>query len=599
MSASVKKARIRAHNIFLFVFKLYLRTLSAVSNRFHARLLLCGSVIYVALSLLEPIFFREIIDVLVGYEAGKPHSFAPLARVLGIWAGVGVLLLLVSSAVSLGADRMAHRSFHLLRRRYFDHAMQLSLRFHADTQGGKSLKKFTRGSDAIFWVQLEFYRRIFSNILIVLFLLPLCLWLNWYLGLTMIVFVILFLAVALPVMIRTNRKQSQIEDYYTQESGQVGDALGNVAIVKSFTRISHELERFRSSQKNILSLQLPLLNWWAFLVVLARIAHTLIFLSIFCVGSLLYFRDLASVGDIVMFIGFAALLLHALEMLLWQTIDVFWRYHGLKEFFEVLDEKHDITDSKDAKVMPHVQGQVEFENVTFSHDGMRNALEDISFRVMPGQVVALVGHTGAGKSTIANLLSRFFEVTTGTILIDDIDIRDVTQDSLRQNIGMVFQENLLFHDTVLANILIGDPNASEEKVIEAAKKARAWEFISELPDGLQTIVGERGVKLSGGERQRIAIARVILKDPPILVLDEATSALDAVTEKKLQEALDLLMQGRTTFIIAHRLSTIRKADRILVLEQGKIIEQGDFATLVKQRGEFAAMVEAQTSGFLI
>ncbi len=577
----------------------YFRAISAVTNKKHAIILLFGSVVFVLLSLLEPVFFREIIDVLVGFGSGASESFSSLFRVLLWWGLVGLLLLIVQGMVSLGADRMAHHSFHALRRRFFDHVLQLAMRFHGDTHSGKSLKIFTRGSDAFFWIQLEFYRKNVPNLLTIIFLLPLCLVLNWRLGLVLIVCVLLFLVVAVPVMIRTNQRQFFVEEFYSEASAHVGDAFGNVAIVKSFTRLADEMQRFRANERSSLSVQLPLLNWWALLIMLARIINTLIFISIFCLGSYLFFLQLTTIGEIVMFIGFASLLLNALETLLWQAVDVFWRYHGVKEFFEILDEQKEIVDKPHAAVLPRVQGKVVFENVGFAYDDNRNALDALSFEAKPGETIALVGHTGAGKSTIAHLISRFFDVTSGKILIDGVDIRDVTQDSLRENVGMVFQENFLFHDSVLQNICIGKPDATETEVIAAAKKARAWDFISILPEGLQTIVGERGVKLSGGERQRIAIARVILKNPPILVLDEATSALDSVTEKKLQEALNILMEGRTTLIIAHRLSTIRKADKIIVLQHGKIIEEGSYSHLISKKGEFAKMVEVQTAGFLV
>lgn len=571
----------------------------AVENKKVAAWLVLGNAVFVGLSLLEPIFFRNIIDRLVAIDQTQSSGFTALLHVLLLWLSVGVLLLVVRGAVSLWADRLAHRTNLKLRREYFQKTLNLSMRFHANTHSGKSLKKFNRGSDAIFWTILGFYRSISGNAFTIVLLAPLVIFLNWRLGLLMIIFVLIFFAATIPIMLYANRKQMEIEEFYSHENARVGDAISNIAIVKSFVRIAHELDKFKDIQKQILSKQIPLLTWWALLFVLSRIASTLIFISIFFYGSYLHFQGLASVGDIVMFIGFAVMFLAAIETLLWQSIEIFWRMPGIKEFFEVMDTQKDITDRPEALHMPRVQGKVEFRNVTFSHDGKQQALTNISFIAEPGQIVALVGHTGAGKSTIANLLSRFFDVTDGSVSIDNIDIRDVSQNSLRKNIGVVFQENILFHDSVLENISVGNPEATEAEVIEAAKQARAWEFIERLPDSLHTLVGERGVKLSGGERQRIAIARVILKNPPVLVLDEATSALDAVTEKKLQDALETLMQGRTTFIIAHRLSTIRKADMILVLEHGKIVEQGSYQQLVHQKGIFAEMVEAQTSGFLV
>lgn len=579
--------------------KIYLRTLATVHSKAYAAWLIAGNIVFVGLSLLEPVFFREIIDSLVAFGDSAEKSLAPLTRVLVWWTVVGIILLTVRGIVSLGADRLSHQTALRLKSLYFTHLLDLSMRFHLNTHSGKSLKILHRGSDGIFWLLLSFLRNVFSNILTILLLFPFAIYLNWRLGSLLIVFVLVFVAIAIPMLTYTHKRQSQVEDLRSEESARIGDAITNIASVKSFARGQHERAAVNALQQKVLGVQYPILNWWATLVTLSRIGSTVILICIFFYGSALHLRGLASIGDIVMFVGFAAMLLNALETLLWQVFEIFWHSHSIREFFEVLDKKLDIIDRTEAKTMPRAMGRVEFKDITFCHVPDRPALQNISFVANPGEIIALVGHTGAGKSTVANLLSRFYDVQKGEILIDDFEIRAVTQDSLRQNIGIVFQESLLFHDTLLENIRVGNPDATEAEVIDAAQKAEAWDFIQKLPEGLHTLVGERGVKLSGGERQRVAIARVILKDPPILVLDEATSALDAVTEKKLQEALARLMENRTTFIIAHRLSTIRKADHILVFAHGQIVERGNYTDLLRQKGVFAEMVEAQTSGFVV
>jgi ABC-type multidrug transport system fused ATPase/permease subunit len=265
----------------------------------------------------------------------------------------------------------------------------------------------------------------------------------------------------------------------------------------------------------------------------------------------------------------------------------------LQEFFDVLDTEPAVRDRLDAMDPGRLRGLIEFENVTYSYDGKRPAVEDLHFTALPGETIALVGATGAGKSTALGLLHRVFDPQSGKIKIDGMDIRALTLSALRRNIGVVFQEALLFNRTIQENLQVGKPDASEEEMREACQRAQALEIIERNPKGFQAQVGERGRLLSGGERQRISIARALLKNPPILILDEATSALDALTEAKVQAALDEVMKGRTTFVIAHRLATIRNATRILVFEGGRIVESGNFDELVRQGGRFAELASTQ------
>jgi ATP-binding cassette subfamily B protein len=265
----------------------------------------------------------------------------------------------------------------------------------------------------------------------------------------------------------------------------------------------------------------------------------------------------------------------------------------LREFFDIMDAVPVVRDSPCAANVGRIQGGVEYRNVSFSYDGRRRAVADLSFAARPGETIALVGPTGAGKSTAVALLHRAFDPQSGAILIDGTDIRDITLASLRQNIGVVFQETLLFDRSIAENLRVGKPDATLEELRAAAARAQALDFIDYNPEGFDAIVGERGRMLSGGERQRLSIARALLKDPPVLILDEATSALDAVTEAKISAALDEVMKDRTTFVIAHRLSTIKNATRILVFDRNHIVETGTFDELVALNGRFAALARAQ------
>ena len=261
--------------------------------------------------------------------------------------------------------------------------------------------------------------------------------------------------------------------------------------------------------------------------------------------------------------------------------------------FAILDTKPEVVEKTNAIVLPEVDGRVRFDHVSFSYDGEKKALDDFSLDVPAGRVVAIVGPSGAGKTTIANLLPRFYDATEGAITVDGIDVRDVTFQSLREQIGVVPQETMLFNATIKDNILYGRLDGTDEEVYAAAKAANALEFIERLPEGMDTLVGERGSSLSGGQRQRIAIARAILKNPKILILDEATSALDTESEKLVQEALERLMQGRTAFVIAHRLSTIKNADQIVVLREGKLVESGTHDELVAAGGLYQHLYSVQ------
>ncbi|MBV9954050.1 MAG: ATP-binding cassette domain-containing protein, partial [Pseudolabrys sp.] len=316
-------------------------------------------------------------------------------------------------------------------------------------------------------------------------------------------------------------------------------------------------------------------------------------LSIIALGAWLNSQGLATVGEIVTFMSFAGLLIDRLQSSVNFVNAIFMEAPRLEEFFKVLNTGSTIVDKKDAIDLKDVKGRVEFRDVSFYYDKRRPAVKGLNFTAEPGQTIALVGPTGAGKSTALALLHRAFDPQEGAITIDGTDIRYVKLASLRRNIGVVFQESLLFNRSIAENLRVGKPEATDAELEDAARRAQAMEFIARTPDGFNARVGERGRSLSGGERQRLSIARALLKDPPILILDEATSALDARTESLLLQALDEVMKDRTTFVIAHRLATIRKATRILVFKDAEIIEAGSFDELIAKGGFFAELAQAQ------
>jgi ATP-binding cassette, subfamily B, beta-glucan exporter len=449
------------------------------------------------------------------------------------------------------------------------------------------------GTDALWRLWLGFFREHFAAILSVILLLPLSVIVNWRLATLLFVLCIVFTLITTFVVRKTYGMQSQVEEHYSDLSARASDAIGNVALVQSFVRIEAEVQGLRFVADNLLSAQMPVLSWWAVVTVITKASTTLTVLAIFALGIALHAQGLTSVGEIVMFVSFATILIQKLEQVVAFINNLFMEAPRLKEFFQVLDQVPAVRNRADAVEVGRLAGLVEFKDVAFSYDGKRPAAEELSFTALPGQTIALVGPTGAGKSTAIALLHRAFDPQSGFIKIDGMDVRGIKLTALRRNIGVVFQEALLFNRSIAENLRVGKPDASDEELRKAAAGAQALEFIERSERGFDTNVGERGRLLSGGERQRLSIARALLKDPPILILDEATSALDAVTEAKVNAALDEVMKGRTTFVIAHRLSTIRNATRILLFEGGRVLESGTFDELVTKGGRFAELARAQ------
>ena len=488
---------------------------------------------------------------------------------------------------------MSHRRKLAAIAQYFEHVLSLQAAFHQREHSGRMLKVMLVGADYLFGLYLSFFREHLSTFVAVLVLMPIALYMNWKMALLLIALLAVFTVVNYVVISKTWRAQAKVEDYNSELAARAGDALSNVTLVQSFVRLALEAQEIGVVMQRLLAAQFPVLNLWALVTVLSRMASTITVIGIFLLGSYLHFRGEISVGEIVSFMGFATLLILRLEQATGFVTGQFFRMPGMSDFFEILDTEAGVRDKPDAVELGRVKGDVEFDGVTHSYDTARPAVTDLTFSVSAGTSVALVGPTGAGKSTTMALLSRLWDPQSGAIRVDGHDIRDVTLESLRGNIGVVFQDSAVFNRSIGENIRIGRPEASQAEIEEAAKLAQAHEFIVQQPQGYDTLVGERGVNLSGGERQRLAIARTLLKNPPILILDEATSALDTVTELRIQQALETLMRGRTTFIIAHRLSTVRKVDTILVLRQGRIVERGRFDELVARGGLFAEFAKGQ------
>ena len=575
--------------------RLYGRVLRLLwPERFLSVVLVAGNIGLAVIGFLEPILFGRVIDVLAtSAERSAEENWFQTIRLLGLWSVVGVGGIVSGIMVALYADRLAHRRRLAAVALYFEHVLSLPAAFHQREHSGRMLKVMLTGANNLFGLWLSFFREHLSTFVAVLALPAIALTMNWKMALLLIALLVVFTLINYVVINKTWRAQSAVEDYNSELAARAGDALSNVMLVQSFVRLALETREMGAVIQRLLAVQFPVLNLWALVTVLSRMASTITVIGIFVLGSYLYFQGEISVGEIVSFMGFATMLIGRLEQATGFISSLFFQVPGLSDYFEVLDTEPGVRDKPGAVELSRVKGNVEFDGVTHSYVIGRPAVIDLTFSVEAGASVALVGPTGSGKSTTMALLSRLWDPQAGAIRIDGHDINDVTLESLRSNIGVVFQDSAVFNRSIGENIRIGRPEASQAEVEEAAKLAQAHEFIVQQAQGYDTLVGERGVNLSGGERQRLAIARTLLKNPPILILDEATSALDTATESRIQQALETLMRGRTTFIIAHRLSTVRKADTILVLRQGRIVERGRFDELVARGELFAELAKGQ------
>jgi len=561
----------------------YARALGLLaSERRLAIALAAASVAIGLIQLAEPILFGRVVDALSQGSGAFP--------IIGLWAALGLFGIGASVIVAVFADRLAHRRRLAAMAEAFERAITLPLSYHAERGSGAVVRAIVAGTDGLFWIWLSAMREQLSALTSVLLLVPAAIAMDWRMAIILAALAVLYVFMNLLVMRKTRTGQAAVEQYHSDVSGRVGDVLGNVTVVQSYTRLAAEAEAMRSLMDSLLDAQYPVLTWWGVLTVLQRAAATITMVAVFAVGAVLAGRGELSVGEIVSFVAFAGLMIAKLDQISGFVMSLNRTAPTLRTYFALLDEQSGIVEKPDAPDLPAVAGEVRFESVSFRFATSAQGVFDIDMTAHKGETVALVGPTGSGKTTTLSLLLRLRQPQSGRILVDGHDIADVTLASLRRSIAVVFQDAGLFNRSIAENIRIGRASATDAEVEEACRLAEAHEFIMAKPGGYRFVIGERGASLSGGERQRLAIARAILKDAPILILDEATSALDAETEARIKRALDRLRKNRTTFIIAHRLSTVANADRIYVLDKGRIVESGRFLELAESDGLFARMV---------
>lgn len=570
-------------------------------DRRTAYWLMLANVLLVASVLAEPILFGKVIDALTRLNhvtgQGSPDMWSTVGPLLLAWVAFGLFAIVCAALIALFSDRLAHHRRHVVLRDYFEHVLQLPVQHRDSQHSGRLMKIMLQGTDALWALWLGFFRDYFAAFVAIVVLMPVAFYLNAAMATLLLLLCVLFIALTRLILRKTDRLQQAVETHYSDMAEHVADSLGNVALIQSFARVREEVERLKHLSSQVVGAQFPALSWWALVNILTRSATTLSVLAMLVLGLWLFGQQRISIGEIVTFIGFAGLIIGRLEQSVSFANRLSVEAPKLREFFDVLQTAPPVTEAPNPVDLGKVTGDIKFRDVRYVYPGaQRPAVCDLSLEIKAGQTVALVGPSGAGKSTALALLCRLFDPQSGEILIDGVDLRQLQLDSLRQNIGVVFQETLLFNRSVEDNLRVGKPDASMAQLRDAAHDACALDFIDALPQGFATSVGERGRLLSGGQRQRLAIARVLLKDPAIVVLDEATSALDAQTELAVQQAMQRLRQGRTTLVIAHRLSTIRHADLIVYMDDGKIHEQGSFEELLSMQGRFAQLVRTQFAG---
>lgn len=571
------------------LFQVYARALSYLSSyKLRVSLVVAANIVLAVITIAEPILFGRIIDAISSKETVTPMLLA--------WAGFGVFNTIAFVLVAREADRLAHERRASLLTEAFGRIISMPLAWHNQRGTSNALHTLLRACETLFSLWLEFMRTHLATAVALALLIPTAFSMDYRLSLVLVVLGILYWIIGRVVMSRTKEGQASVEAHYHTVFSHVSDVISNVSVIHSYNRIESETRALKTFASQLISAQLPVLDWWALASALNRMASTISMMIILVIGTFLVQSGELRVGDVIAFIGFAGLLVGRLDQMRAFATQIFEARSKLEDFFTLEDAVREREEPANSGTLDHVRGDVEFRNVCFDFANTTQGVRDVSFTVKAGQTVAIVGPTGAGKTTLINLLQRVYDPHAGSILVDGTDISTVTRKSLRSSIATVFQDAGLLNRSIRDNIRLGKEDADDEAVRVAADAAAAAEFIESRLNGFDTEAGERGNRLSGGERQRIAIARAILKNAPILVLDEATSALDVETEARVKTAIDNLRKDRTTFIIAHRLSTVREADLVIFLDHGKIVEMGGFDELSHSNGRFAALLRA--SGIL-
>ncbi|WP_038674991.1 ABC transporter ATP-binding protein [Pelosinus sp. UFO1] len=541
-----------------------------------------------AVNLYLPKIIGDVIDnVLATKDTDMLNLIAISVIVLIVLQGIfmyGQTYLMAYSSQKIVID---------IRRALYQHLQRLSMLFFEKRPIGTIMSYITNDVAALQTTLVNNVIDFVSHSVTLIGSIILLIYINWKLSLLMFISFPLILYTLNVSGHRMRVKSRTLQERTADISAFLQENILAIRVIKSFSRENYELEQFDKENNRNFQAQMKIVQVMATITPIINILSTIGITAIIWFGGREVINGNLTSGSLISFLVYVINLPTPVKRLSNVYADIQRALAAVQRIFEVIDIEPEVKDVRGAKELPSVDGYLTFTNVSFEYEEGKPVLANVSFKARPGELIALVGPSGAGKTTVVNLIPRFYDPIDGSISIDNININTVTLQSLREQIGIVPQETILFNGTIYQNILYGNLEASKEDVIVAAKVANAHNFIMEMPNEYETPIGERGTQLSGGQRQRIAIARAVLKNPRILILDEATSALDTESELLVQQALDRLMNGRTSFVIAHRLSTVQRANLIIVMEKGKIVEQGDHDTLIKAGGLYSRLYRIQ------
>ncbi len=541
-----------------------------------------------AIDLFFPTLTRQVLQTVIpNGEIGTFWLF------IGIMALMYIIRTVLQFIVNYWGHILGVRIEYDMRKDLFSHLQTLSFRFFDKNRTGHLMSRIVNDLAEIAEFAHHGPEDLFLSLVMLIGSFFMLIRIEWRLTLMVYAFIPLMVWYGIDRRKEMNKAFRDMRVKLADINAQLESSISGVRVSKSFTNENHEKEKFEKGNIKFRSSKYWAYKFMAFFHTGIELMSALLNITVVAAGGYMIFKGIIDIADLLAFIMYIGLFMQPIRQLSNFVQQFESGMTGVERFVEIMEEEPEITDALDAKELVDVKGDIGFHNVSFSYDENERVLENINIKIEAGKTVALVGPSGGGKTTMCHLIPRFYEVNQGYISIDGRDIKDYTLKSLRRNIGIVQQDVFLFAGTIGENIMYGNVEATREEMIQAAKNANIHDFIMGLPDGYDTYVGERGVRLSGGQKQRISIARVFLKNPPILILDEATSALDNETEIKIQKALEDLSKGRTTLVIAHRLSTIKNADEILVLTEKGIEEQGDHETLLSKGGIYANLYKAQ------
>ena len=574
--------------------KRYLKFVKPYRYRIIATIIV--GIIKFGIPMLIPLLIKYAIDgVINNHSLTNQEKFSHLGVAIGIAL---FIFLIVRPPIEFIRQYLAqwtsNKILYDIRKQLYNHLQALSVRFYANNQVGQVISRVINDVEQTKDFILTGLMNIWLDCITIIIALSIMFFLDVKLTFAAI-FIFPFYILTVYFFFGRLRKLTRVRSQALAEvQGFLHERVQGMSVIKSFAIEDNEAKNFDNHNKNFLQRAFQHTRWNAYSFAAINTVTDLGPIIVIGVGSYLAITGSITVGTLAAFVGYLEQLFGPLRRLVSSFTTLTQSFASMDRVFQLMDEDYDIKNGIGAQPIKISKGQIDLKHVSFKYnENEKEVLHDINLTINKGETVAFVGMSGGGKSTLINLIPRFYDVTQGEILIDHHNVKDFLTGSLRNQIGLVQQDNILFSDTVKENILLGMPDATDDEVVEAAKMANAHDFISNLPNGYDTEVGERGVKLSGGQKQRLSIARIFLNNPPVLILDEATSALDLESEAIIQEALDVLSKDRTTLIVAHRLSTITHADRIVVMENGRIVETGTHQQLINKRGAYEHLYSIQ------